>query len=82
MAKITKAQLTKAYDTHTQFIRGVSAAVGAEKGPAIEIIKGTGTALIALLAQPMRATVDAELIAMCERAVDRSALIIGKHEFA
>lgn len=78
MAKVTKRQLTEAYETHTQFIRSVvSAANASERTREVEIIKRTGTALIALLNQPMRATVDQELIDMCERSLDRSAQLIA-----
>jgi hypothetical protein len=82
MAKVTKRELREAFDTHTQFIRSaVSAANASEKAREIETIKRTGSALMALLERPMRATVDAELVRMCENAVDRSATMIGEFEF-
>lgn len=82
MAKVTKRELTEAYECHTMFIRSVvSAANASEKAREIEIIKRTGSALLALLDRPLRATVDADLVKRCNNAIERSATLISDDFF-
>ena len=82
MAKVTMKELREAYDAHTQFIRSAqSAANDKERANELEIVKRTGAALMALLDRPLRATIDAEFVRMCEASIDRSATMIGNFEF-
>ena len=77
---ITKTQLTRAIDRHSNATAAIlSCPVGdvLEAGM-IAILGRTGAALCEMIAQPMRATVPADLVDMADSMTDRSATIIAR----
>lgn len=68
---VTKKDLERAYDRHSRNIDAFR--TYGER----YLIEGSGSDLMALLERPHRKTVPADLVAMCERLVDKSASLLS-----
>jgi hypothetical protein len=82
MSKVTKTQLQDAMDTHSRRVRvDYSSCVTAnERDLCADSVRRSGSALMGLLAQPLRATVTTDQVSRAESLLDASFHLLTKHE--